>query len=150
LRTLGADSPDLEAALLAFRTITQNRWYVTFPDGRPLTDGSVGSLFITRKAFIGAYMYDLPTMSVNVTWNADPSANLPKGGAVSQKISKLCFAPDRITVAARLGTIAVGTKPISVTVMPSPNSGTSVPVTRTGYMLFTDYGQYLFSSDGKN
>ncbi len=149
LRAIGADSPDLGAALAAFRTMTKSRWYVTFPDGKPLTDGSVGSMFITRKSFIGSYLFDLKSMSVNISWNPDPSVNLPKGGVLTQKISKVCFSRDRVTVVAGLGTIGIGPEPLSVQIQPSPNSGTDVPVVRKGYLLLSEYGQYLFSSDGK-
>ncbi|MCX5785553.1 MAG: hypothetical protein NTX59_07680 [Elusimicrobia bacterium] len=144
-----ADLPNLQSALLAFRTITQSRWYLTFPDGRALTDGSVGSLFITRKSLIGAYKFDVKTMSVDVTWNADPSVNLPKAGVFKQKISQICFAPDRVMVASGLVKLEIGAQPRSTLIQPSPNSGTDTPVVRQGYMLFTDYGQYLASSDGK-
>ena len=132
----------------AFRTITQNQWYLTFPDGRALTDGSIG-LFISRKSLIGAYRYDLNTMSVIVTWNSDPSVNLPNAGVFKQKINEICFSTDRVIIVTSLIKVEIGAKPLSVLIQPSPNSGTNTPVVRQGYTTFTQYGQYLASSDGK-
>ena len=144
-----ADLPGLQSSLLAFRTITQSRWYLTFPDGRPLTDGSVGSMFVTRKSLIGAYKYDLNTMSVTVTWNADPSVNLPKAGVFQQKINQICFTPNRVVVSSGFVKLEIEAQPRSTVIQPSPNSGTDTPVARQGYLILTDYGQYLATSDGK-
>ena len=148
LGTKPADLPRFQPTLQAFRTITKNQWYLTFPDGRALTDDSIG-LFISRKSLIGAYNYDINTMSVTVTWNADPSVNLHEGGVFKQKINEICFSPDRVIVVTGLITVAIGAQPLSTLIQPSPNSGTSTPVVRPSYMLFTKYGQYLASSDGK-
>ena len=148
LGTKPADLPRFQSVFQAFRNITQNQWYLTFPEGRALTDGSIG-LFISRKSLIGTYRYDLNTMSVTVTWKADPSVNLPNAGVFEQKINKICFSPDRVIIITSLIKVEIGVKPLSALIQPSPNSGTNTPVVRQGYMTFTQYGQYLASSDGK-
>ena len=149
---LGVQPADLsawDASLAAFKTITSSRWYATFPDGNALTDGDVGSIWVTRKSFVGIYQFKIEKMSVVVDWNPDPILGFDKPGTVTMGISKVCFAPDRIQIFTRGNKMEMDANPRSTLIQPSPNTGTDKPVLRNSYLMTTDYGQYLFSSDGK-
>ena len=149
---LGVQQGDLrswESSLAAFKKLTASRWYTSFPDGTALTDGSVGSFFVTRKSFVGMYKFKIESMAVEVTWNPDPLLGFAKPGAMTMSMSKVCVAQDRIDVFASGHRMSISAAPQPTMVQPSPNTGTNVPVRRDGYLMTTEYGQYLVSSDGK-
>ncbi len=149
---LGVQAADFRAwnsSLTAFRALTAGRWYTSFPDGTALTDGSVGSIWVTRKSFVGAYRFKIEAMSVLVTWNPDPLLGFAKPGSTTMTMSKVCFAQDRIEVFASGHKLEISATPRPVLIQPSPNTGTDKPVLRDGYLMSTEYGQYLVSSDGK-
>ena len=149
---LGIQQGDLrswESSLAAFKKLTASRWYTSFPDGTALTDGSVGSFFVTRKSFVGMYKFKIESMAVEVTWNPDPLLGFAKPGAMTMSMSKVCVAQDRIDVFASGHRMSISAAPQPTMVQPSPNTGTNVPVRRDGYLMSTEYGQYLVSSDGK-
>lgn len=141
--------PYYDSSLAAFKAITASRWYMSFPDGKALTDGSIGSFFITRKSLVGSYRFDIKAMSVVVAWNPDPLLGFSVSGESKFALSRICFTPGRIEIVSMGQILAVVAEPRSVTVQPSPNTGTDQPVRREGYLLFSAYGQYLVSSDGK-
>ena len=144
-----ADLRSWEPSFAAFKILTANRWYTTFPDGNALTDGSVGSMWVTRKSFVGAYQFKIEKMSVLVTWNPDPILGFSKPGSSTMSIGKICFAQDRIEVFVSGHKLAIEADPRRALIQPSPNTGTDKPVSRNGYLMSTEYGQYLISSDGK-
>ena len=149
---LGVQQGDLRAwdvSLAAFKKLTASRWYTSFPDGAALTDGSVGSFFVTRKSFVGMYKFRIESMAVVVTWNPDPLLGFAKPGEMTMSMSKVCVAPDRIDVFASGHRMSIAAAPQPTVIQPSPNTGTNTPVRRDGYLMTTEYGKYLVSSDGK-
>lgn len=152
LAALGPAAGDPAAygpAVAAFQRLCQGRWYLTFEDGSALTDGSVGSMWITRKDLAGSYEFNVEAMSVANQWNADPAINIGKPGRTVKRLDKACFAPRMLTATAEGARFEISAASVTVLVQPSKNSGTDVPARREGYVVVTDYGRYLFSSDGR-
>jgi hypothetical protein len=99
----------------AFDAISSGKWYLTASDGTPLPE--------SKKTVIGAYQFNLDSMSVQLTWNADPSVGLSSPGSNSEKIGGICFNADNFAVSASFGSsLTIYSAPRNVQVKASPNS----------------------------